>query len=350
MAYGTLSTLDTLAASQQTIAQYGEDNAFVAIDAARTAHNMIVNDMLVGAGLVERTTDRLRRYGGPDNMSMDEIDQWGTPDAQKVSAGSPVYFPLKLYGLSVQWTRKFMQVATTKELAEQFIAAQDADINAIIREIKRAIFYPTNYTFVDKLVDSVSLSVKALVNADSAPLPLGPNGEVFTASSHTHYLGTASFVAANLTSLITTVAEHFARGSIMVYINSAQEAAIRAFTGFVPYVDARIVQATTANVATTPLDMVNLYNRAIGIFGGAEIVIKPWVPAGYVFATIKGQPAPLAMRTRDGGGDLVIAAEDESHPLRARTLEREFGVGVWNRINGAVLDTANASYTTPTIN
>src|SRR5690349_1308144 len=179
MAYGTLSTLDTLASSQQTIAQFGEDNAFSAIEAARVAHNAIVQELL--SGFVERTEERLRRYGGPSAMAMDEIDQWGTPDAQKVAAGSPVYFPLKLYGLSVQWTRKFMQVATTRELAEQFVAAQDADINAIIREIKRAIFTPTNYTFADKLVDNVALSVKALVNADSAPLPLGPNGETFNA-------------------------------------------------------------------------------------------------------------------------------------------------------------------------
>lgn len=348
MAYGTLSTLDTLAASQQTIAQYGEDNAFVAIEAARAAHNAIVTELL--AGFVERTTDRLRRYGGPDNMTMDEIDQWGTPDAQKVAAGSPVYFPLKLYGLAVQWTRKFMQTATVKELAEQFVAAQDADINAIIREIKRAIFYPTNYTFADKLVDNVSLSIKALVNADSAPIPLGPNGETFNAATHTHYLGTASFVAANLTSLITTVIEHFARGEAMVYINTAQETTVRGFTGFYPYVDGRLVQPTTAMATTRPLELINIYNRAIGIFGGAEVWVKPWVPAGYVFAWVKGQPVPLAMRTRDGQGDLVIAAEDEAHPLRARVLEREFGIGVWNRINGAVLDTANASYTTPTIN
>ena len=348
MAYGTLSTLDTLSASQQTIAQYGEDNAFVAIDAARQAHNLIVNDMLTG--LVERTQERLRRYGGADAMTMDEIDQFGTPDAQKITAGSPVYFPLKLYGLSVQWTRKFMQVATTAELAAQFIAAQDADINAIIREIKRAIFYPTNYTFNDKLVDNVALSVKALVNADGAPLPLDPNGNVFNGATHTHYLATAALVAADLTALIFTVVEHFARGEAVVYINQAQEAAVRALAGFVPYVDARIVQATTANAAGVPLDVINVYNRAIGIFGGAEIVVKPWIPAGYLFSYVKGQPVPLAMRTRGTGGDLEIAAEDEVHPLRARVLEREFGIAAWNRINGACLFTGGASYTTPVLN
>lgn len=347
MAYGTLSTLDTLRASQQTIAQYGEDNAFAAIDAARVAHNAIVNDLL--AGLVERTTDRLRRYGGPDAMQMDEIDQWGTPDAQKIAAGSPVSFPMKLYGLAVQWNRKFMQTATAQELAEQFVAAQDADLNAIIREIKRAIFTPTNATFNDKLVDNVALAVKALVNADGAPLPLDPNGNAFNAATHTHYLATGTLAAADLTALVLTVIEHFANGEAVVYINQAQEGAIRGFAGFAPYVDARIVQPTTAAATTTPLDLINIYNRAIGLFGGAEIVIKPWVPAGYLFCYLRGQPVPLAMRVRlAGGGNLEIAAEDEAHPLRARVLEREFGIGVWNRTNGAVLYTGGATYVAPT--
>ncbi len=349
MAYGTLSTLDTLAASQQTVAQFGEDNAFVAIEAARMAHNGIVTELL--GGFVERTTERLRRYGGPDAMVMDEIDQWGTPDAQKIAAGSQVSFPMKLYGIAVQWTRKYMQVTTTQELAEQFVAAQDADLNAIIREIKRAIFYPTNYTFTDKLTDHVPLSVKALVNADGAPLPLDPNGTGFNAATHTHYLGTAALVAADLTALIFTVIEHFSNGEAVVYINQAQEAAVRALPGFTPYVDARIVQATNAVGTTQALDLINVYNRAIGIFNGAEIIIKPWIPAGYLFAYLRGQPVPLAMRVRNaGGGNLEIAAEDEVHPLRARVLEREFGVGIWNRVNGAVLYIGSASYVSPTFN
>jgi hypothetical protein len=47
---------------------------------------------------------------------------------------------------------------------------------------------------------------------------------------------------------------------------------------------------------------------------------------------------------------MEIAAEFDSYPLRARALEREIGVGVWNRTNGAVLyiDTGNAdAYVAP---
>src|SRR5690348_11067226 len=124
MPYGTLSITDLLS-NQATIAQLGEDLVYNAIQIALDAHNEIVAEML--DPLVERTTDRLRRYGGLDTMHMDEIDEFGTPDAQKISAGQNIGFPMRLYGTAVQWTRRYMMTATGKEIAEQFVAIQDAD-------------------------------------------------------------------------------------------------------------------------------------------------------------------------------------------------------------------------------
>lgn len=349
MSYGTLSISDLLA-NQNTIAQIGEDAVFQSIQTTLDAHNSIMRETL--SDLVEISTDRLRRFGGSDNMLLDEIDEFGTPDAQKMMPGQNVGFPLKLFGVAVQWTRKYMQTATGAELAAQFVAAQDGDARAIILQIKKALFGPTNSTVLDRLVqNALSLPVKALVNADGAALPPNPiDGSIFNAATHTHYLGTGSFVAADLTALITTVLEHYGRGEARVYINTAQEAAVRAFTGFVAYIDPRVIAATTGAVAQGSLDVSNLYNRRIGLYGGAEIWVKPWVPANYVFAFVAGAPKPLVMRERFAGtGDLVIAAEDEEYPLRARFLEREFGIGVWNRTNGACLYLSNATYAAPTL-
>ena len=356
MAYGTLQVLDTLASSQQTIAAYGEDRAFEEIERARQIHNDQVRDMLTA--MCELTTDRQRRYGSADAMTMDEIDEFGTPDAQKITAGVTVGFPLRLFGTTVQWTRKYMQTHRANELAAQFTAVMDADLKLSLREIKRAFFYPTNVSFLDRLVDNVTLAVKRLVNADSAAIPIGPNGEEFNGASHTHYLYTAStsIAAADLAALVLAVSEHTATGTIMVAINTAQEAAVRALQGFVAVTDARLVLPggyTTVTGGPT-LDLLNVGNRHIGYFGVAEVWTKPWVPAGYLAAWI-GEIAqkPLVLRERaPGSGGLVIAAEDESHPLRARILEREFGVGVWNRVAGAALyiDTGAASaYVAPTL-
>lgn len=349
MAYGTLNTLDTLASSQQSVAAYGEDRAFEAIEAALRAHNDIMN--AVTSDLVERTTDQQRRYGGGASMSMDEVDEFGRGDAQKISAGVTIGFPLRLFDITLQWTRKFMQNATTAELAAQTTAAMDSHRKRVIREIKRAIFYSSNTTFVDRLTNHISLAVKALVNADSAEIPLGPNGESFDATTHTHYLARVSTLAASdITSLIDTVREHYATGEQFLYINRASETAIRGFTSnFVAYPYQFVIPAD--NTARLPgnLDMSNPYNRAIGVFDGVQVWVKPWVPANYMVSfinTIK----PLVLRERaPGSGGLVLAADDEAYPLRARTMEAEFGVGVWQRTGMAVLYTGGTSYTNPTL-
>lgn len=350
MAYGTLNTLDTLAASQQSIAAYGEDNAFTAIQAALDAHNNIMRESL--GAFVEMSTDRQRRYGGADNMSMDEVDEFGRGDAQKIAAGVTVGFPLRLFDVTVQWTKKYFQNKAAAELAAQFVAVTDAHRKRVVREVKKAVFTPTNNTtYVDRLVDGVTLALRALVNADSQAIPIGPNGETFDSSTHTHYLARVSTLAASdITAVLNTVREHYATGNAYLYINQAQEAAVRAFTtNFTAYVDSRIVPASTTQTAKGTLPPFNLYNRPIGIFDGAEVWVKPWIPANYMVAwldTVK----PLVMRERAAGsGMLVIAAEDEAYPLRAKTLEAEFGVGVWQRAGMAVLYVGGTSYSAPTI-
>lgn len=350
-AYGTLSTLDTLAASRQSVVQFGEDNAWNSIAAALAAHNAQVNDML--GDFVERTTDVRRAYGTTDVKVMDELDQWGRGDAQKVTAGVSVDFPMRRYGNELQWTLQMMQQMPASQLAAEVAAIMDADRLNFTRQIKRALFTATNNTsYVDTLgyPAGVTLTIRALVNADSVGIPVGPNGETFNGASHTHYLATASLTAANLSALILTVQEHYNAGTPVVYISSTDEAAVRALTGFQPAYDMRLTIADTVTRPTQGLDMANLYDRFIGYFGAAEVWIKPWMLASYIFAWVKGQPPPLVMRVPafDVPADLRLIADEGRHPLHARSYERQFGVGVWNRTNGAVLYTASGTYATPT--
>lgn len=352
MAYGTLSVADLLATARigATVFEVGEDKTFATIQAYLDAHNTIQMDMI--GDLVEPTTDRTVGTGGVSTMTMDEMDEFGRADAQKISAGDVLGFPLRKYGGALQWTRTYFEEVTLDEFVGQVDAMLTADELNIQKQIKRALLLSSNYTFTDKLKDRMSIPVKRLVNADSYPLPTGPNGETFTASSHTHYIARVStFAASDVTALISTVTEHYNSGAPRVYINQAQEASIRGFTSnFTPYVDARIIPASTAQVARGSLDQSNVYNRAIGIFDQAEVWVKPWVPANYLFAFLIGPQKPLAWRTkRTGGGQFGLDYDDESHPLRARQYGREFGIGVRNRVNGAVLYIGGTSYTDPTI-
>ena len=150
MAYGTLTTLDTLAslrASTGLVVDIGEDVAWESIQAALDAHNQLLQESLTG--FVDMTTDQLRRYGGPDNMVMEELDEFGTPGAQKIAAGVTLGFPLKLFGGGLQWTRTALQNMLASELAAQATAMLDADIKNVHKQLKLALFTPTNYTFED---------------------------------------------------------------------------------------------------------------------------------------------------------------------------------------------------------
>jgi hypothetical protein len=352
MPYGTLSILDSLAASTaQTVAQIGEDRVFENIRAALEAHNALVEEAL--ADFVDITEDRDRRYGGSDDNEMVEVDEFGRADAAKSGLGATVAFPLRRYQRSLQWTRDYFEITTGAEFAAQVDAVLKADAANMHRQIRRALFRPTNYTFTDHLINHAELPVKALINADSTEMPLGPNGETFNGATHTHYLATASFVVANLDSLIDTIIEHFGAGQPVVEFNQAQEATVRAFTGFAPLVDTRIVQPTTGTYAMAPggLDVVNIHNRMIGYYRGAEIWIKTQrVPSGYALGWMRGATQPLAMRRRNAArGALRLVADNESFPLRAQTREREFGIGVWNRVAAAVMYLGGGSYVEPTL-
>lgn len=350
--FGTLSSLDALSAVRQSVADYGEDNAWASIDAALTAYNNQIADMT--ADLMERTTDVQRAYGTMDTKNMQEMDQWGSPDTQKVTAGVTVGFPLRRYGDALQWTRQFQINQTVAQLAAEVDAIATADRRNIIRATKVALFNSTNASFVDKLGGgtspaNVTLALKALVNNDGANLPVGPNGEVF-ATSHTHYLANATLTAAAVINAVVTVQEHYNQGVPVIYISQTDEAAFRALTGFVADPFNGVVQPSTATYTTQTVNLANLYDRRIGLFNGIPVWIKPWMIANYLFVYVQGAPVPLAMRIPAmGSAELEMVYDDERHPLRARGYQRMFGISVWNRTNGAVLQFNNGTYQIPTI-
>jgi hypothetical protein len=312
--------------------------------------------------LAEDTTDLMRRYGGPDQMNMEELDEFGSAEAQKISAGDTCGFPMKFYGIGLQWSRLWFMNHMASELAAQVTSMQDADIRAIHRELKKALFIKDNYSFVDVRMSRVTLAIKALINADSSQMPLAPDGTSFDGATHTHYLGataaawgtsTAANKQTDFDTITNTVLEHFLSGSIEIYINRAQETQAKTATNFTPYVDGRLIMAPggTANIARGNLDMTNVTNRAIGINGAAEVWVKPWIPAGYILAVHKGDGTPALVRRirAQGSGNLDLLAEDEAYPLRAKQFGREYGFGVYNRVGAACLYTGATSYTNPTI-
>ncbi len=357
MAFGTRFTLDTNAnLHDTTVREFSEERLYEQLRAFWDAHNLIFNQ--VSEFIAERTTDRLRTFGGTSTVNVQELDEFGQPSAQKSQIpGYNVGFPLRRYGAALQWTRDGFENMTLLEMANQINAFADADQTNLERQLRAALFGPTSYDFTDwQEMKELTLPVKPLLNADNLPIPIGPFGQTFDPNTHTHYHGVATQntpLQAEVIALIDTVVEHFASGSMHLYINRAQELAVRGFSNFNAYLDARLVDQRAQLVATAPLNVTNLYDRAIGLLNAAEVHVKPWIPAGYMIAVNVGQEKPLVIRQPRATAlqGFRVVAQDENYPLRATEWEHRFGVAVWRRSGAAVLDTVTGSstYTAPAL-
>src|SRR5699024_8362567 len=141
------------------------------------------------ADFATTTSERELAYGGVGDMEMQELDQVGTPDAQKLEAAGNVGLPLRFYGVAVQWNRHYVINTSVADVLRQMDAGAAADARNVTRQIRRALFTPTNtLNYVDRLqTPNITLELRALLNADGMAIPNGPNGEEFDGDTVTHY-------------------------------------------------------------------------------------------------------------------------------------------------------------------
>lgn len=353
--YGTMMLSDLLATTSGQIAQFGpgaEEMIWAVFQRSLAAHNKQMAEMV--ETFCDFSTERLFGTGGIQTGDFQELDEFQTPRPQKVQPGENLGIPMRNYGYGQQWTELYLEEATPADLAGQFVSVMDADRRNVMNQVNRAMYLSSNYTSVDiRKKDQASLPVKRLANADGFSIPVGPNGETFNASTHTHYIARVStFASTDLDALITTVSEHY-MGMVQIAINSAQETAIRAFTGFQATVDARIIQANTLTYAREPLDITNRGSRLIGVYSGAEIWVKPWAISNYIIGWNTGAPKPLMYRTRNGtdvpSSGLRPVYKQRGYPLNMDGWAREFGVASKARVSAAVLYVGGTSYADPTL-
>lgn len=350
--FGTLSALEDWAVDNDPVIGR-QDEIAKSFAAALAAYTQLTADAL--SDLADTTDQAQLAFPGSDEAIIQELDEWGAADASKATTTGEVGFPLRIYGGTLQWTRTYLERATPAMLAGQLDAMATADIRMIRRLLATVLFNPTNTVgYVDRIGSKRSFDLKALLNADGQAIPPSPSGATFNGGTHTHYLANATYTAAYLQSLVDTVVEHGVDGQVVIYIAKADETATRALTGFSPYLDARLTVAAAAQYGTQALDVSNPDDRAIGVFGGAEVWVKPWVPANYQVVLMRNASVkPLMIRTRTGdfagAGGFRMIAEHEHYPLQAQFLGREMGIGVYGRHKAAAGRSNNASYAAPTL-
>jgi hypothetical protein len=352
---GTLTLADLQANRFQTVfGAYDANTIIQVLQRDLDAHNVVVRSLVTE--LCEISTDRQRIYGTSADGEMNEADEFDRGVAYKNTGGSTVAFPLRKFTRAIGWTRDYMMMMTPADLAESFLGVQRAHVRQVQRQIQRAIFNNANYTFREQFMTPLAdLAVKALVNADGAPIPDGPNNETFDGSTHTHYdfLNAAAPTQAAALALINDVVEHGHGNAVKLAIPRAAEDTVRSFANFTPYLDPRLT-LRSADAPGVTVDISRIDNRAIGLLGAAEVWVKSWVPSGYLVVYDAGEATkPLVFRQHQAGGlqGLRIAARLDDYPLYADQMESYFGIGVWNRTAAAVLyyNAGAVAYVAPTL-
>lgn len=316
-------------------------------------HNYLTTDMV--KKFADITQDYRRVYGSSDFLEMVEADEFTRAHTQKARTGSEVDFPMRGYQSAIGWNRAFFQNASVADMAQSQLSAQKGQLMRIRTEMQKAMYQSANFTFVDYRDTKVSLAVKRFLNADGSSIPDGPQAQQFVAATHTHYLASAAPTQVQTLALINTVVEHHAEGSPTLFISSADETQFRALPGFQAYIDSRLTLNANANQPYDRLNPFKTDDRPIGLFGSAEVWVKPWAIASYWFCSDISDkaPRPLACRVRKGSGEpglsLNVMAELDIAPLYAKFMESEFGFGVWTRTNGAILYTGGGAYVDPVL-
>jgi hypothetical protein len=326
-------------------------------------HNAIMTDMV--STFADVTEEIQGLYGAGNDIRGAQVDEFARVATQKNTAGSAVGWPLRRRQYATDWTADYLNRATPADLAETQLAIQTGHMLDVRSDLQAAIFGATNFTFRDFLVRKFSIGVKRFVNADGAEIPRGPNGETFDPNSHTHYLAVSGLDGTHADSLVSTVTEHHQNGQPKLFINVADEAAWRALPNFQKYIDSRLTLNTAANQPNVRLDPFKTNDRPIGLYGAAEVWVKPWAVASYPLCmdVSPGVKKPLVCRVpkvgpTQGPGiapngnigkgkpqiQLKPTAKIVMVPLQCDYMQSDYGFGVWTRTNGAVLYTGGSSY------
>lgn len=348
---GVYSVSDLLTFNQNPITNYDPNAIAQALADRNAAHNALVNQML--SALVEETAERVGGVPAPGSGEMIRVNEDAAVQTRKESAPSQQNYPLYKFQHAEGLLQDYLMRATPADLATRQMTVERTHLNSIRREMLRGLLYPVNRQERDRFRDGMLLNIKALANGDDVEY-FGANGGS-VASGHSHYLA-GTLDKTNLDALIGTVQEHTETSNVQVWVARGQEDAVRALVGFSAYLDSRVIPAmlaglqTAGTVGAAQLDTSNPTNRAIGVYGGAEIFVKPYMPDGYVLAIDAGRSTkPLRKRVSDLASQrgLRLAGGTLSHPLENRYWEDYFGFAAHDRTAAAVLDTLHDTYQPP---
>lgn len=381
--FGDLDSRDLL---DRPVPEIPPTDLFDAVQKALDIYSGLTADVV--SILAETSTVAKERYdanllGGADSGMLQPRGEYGkvlaTRIAQEQGAENAfeVGYPIGAFADRAMFTPEFLLRSTGRDVNNKTFDAMIRDANTLFRSIMDAIFQNENYTFTDDKVYGQNLGeyqVKRLLNADAIPgvfTKFDGTQTAIGAVNHYKTSGTAAFTNNTFAMAHDALKDVGMDGDIVYYVSKVNEAEIRALSDFVPFdpessiLDPNIIDPPPVEGSQVPPSRAIVSTlRSIGRMRAAdgnsgEVVVLPWMFAGYMLAMDRSADKPVVIRECDLASlrGFKLVSEDGMTPevggdkiITNKFWQRVFGCGVRNRANGVIVQvTLSATYTAPNV-
>ena len=326
-----------------SIYQFGLNNALAVVTQQLAAYKYSLDGSL--ATLTETTTERTEAAPSVISRRMAPVDEYGKVRTQKAGQNYGRGFPLERFQDATGWTEDFMVGASVRDMVVMTDSVQLAHTNEVRIGLAQALYTPVQRIlreYVDPAIGYQILTnqyVMPLFNGDGEIPSVGPSGQQFD-GTHSHYAAVDALSAGDVDTLTNNVGEHSTGNQIVLYINQANAAQVRALAGFVAATIAQVINPLTGAVTTANLDVSRTDDKFLGYTGGGiPVYIKPWALLNYLLCINLNGPKVIKRRVSKIPllQGLRIKGVNGEVNLFSQYWEDSFGFGVSNRASAAVL-------------
>jgi hypothetical protein len=332
----------------------GQQLTFEAINRFAARHNTNVGN-IIRRFVDDTTTDIETYYETPGGGMMQETNRLSRPGAVKTYGRYNVGFPIRDARDQIAGDDITFAYLTLAQLQRQVTNIFIRHLNWVRFHILRALFNNANETFFDEFLQR-EITVRRLANTDGTIYAPNLNAETGTDDNHYLVSGYLSSAISNTNNPFITlrdeITEHSGDGNIVVFINPAQSAVVKALADFVGYTDPMIRLPTDSTVITGAAPD-GLPGTVIGRVSSVWVVEWTTIPADYMVALDISQPPPLRKRIDiatniQGRGQLALIARQQEFPLEESFWRDRHGYGVGNRLGTAIMQfKASGTYDIP---
>lgn len=342
--YGFMNLKDVFS---QRVEDVGVQVVNDAIDATLAEHNRQLNEIM--AIFVDNTTQYKLRYKTPGAASLQPLDENGRARPVKVAGYYDIAFPLQMGGIAWGQTYYASQKMRVEDANATMTTLITADRRWLRDRIMAALFTNVNWTFSDP--EHGDLTIKPLANADTDTYLIQAGTDAGTTDGHfLAQAGAIADAADPFPTIYTELTEHPENsGDVVVFVPTANKAAVEGLSGFYPTSDPNLTVGSGATVVNGALN-VTMPGRVFG-YHEAGVWLAEWkaLPTGYLVATMTGGPRAIAMREEPEASlrGFNRVAERNDYPFYESQYLRVAGFGAQNRVGALVYRVGNGAYAIP---